>query len=102
VLTAINTDTTGRLGRRAGTYRSDAVDATVVIADRGDGPGAAMRGRHGSADYKLEPITADIWRLENPAMPMMSAVLTFRTGCQDLTIDTTWARKLRFVKIDPV
>lgn len=100
VMTAIDTDTGGSLGPRAGAYRSDAVDATIVIADRADGPGAAMRGRHGSADYRLEPITADIWRIENGAMPMMSAILTFDADGQGLTIDMTWARKLRFAKTD--
>ena len=100
VLTAIDTDITARLDRRAGTYRSDAVDTTICIADREDGPRAAMRGRHGSADYRLEPITADFWRIENPAMPMMSAIITFDADGKGLAIDTTWARKLRFVKTE--
>lgn len=99
-LTAVDTDKAGRLGHRVGTYRLDGIDATIVVADRGDGPGAAMRGRHGSADYRLEPITADIWRIENDAMPMMSAILTFDTDGKGLMIDMTWTRKLRFAKTE--
>jgi plasmid stabilization system protein ParE len=86
------------IGDRAGTYRSDAIDATILVEDRSSGLRAVIHGRHGLAYYQLEPINIDIWRIENSAMPMMSAILTFDTDCGGLTIDMTWARRLHFAR----
>lgn len=100
VLAAIETDADATLGGHAGTYRAEAFDATISIAEEADGVRATMRGRHGRAGYRLEPITADIWRIENSATPMLSAIVTFDADGGGFTMDATRMRKVRFVRAD--
>lgn len=57
-----------------------------------------MHGRHGSADYGLTPITADIWHIEQTVFAALSGILTFSADRKSLQIDFGRMRHVRFAR----
>lgn len=98
-LVEIETDGEAMLGERAGTYRSEAIDATLTLIEEEDGPVARTHGRHGQAVHRLIPITADIWRFEQCGFPQVSGILTLAVDGSGLRIDLARLRRLSFARI---
>lgn len=96
-MSAIETDPEARLCAHAGAYRSDALDTTITIAETPEMGRLHARGRHGFADYVLEPLTADIWRADHQSFPGLGAIVTF--DVDGLIIDFTRLRHVRFKRI---
>lgn len=89
------------LGGRAGSYRADAIGATITLTEGSDGACATVQGRHGRADYKLEPITADIWRIEQRVRPSLAATLVFQVdGCGLMLNYPAGMRHMNFAKVN--
>ncbi len=89
-----------KLGGRAGTYRSDALDGSFTLIEDDTGTRAISRGRHGSADYSLEAVTADIWRIELTSFAGAGGILRFDGDGQGFTLDFTRMRRVRFTRVD--
>lgn len=98
-LVEIEVDGEALLGSRAGTYRSDAIDATLTLIGEQDGPVARTQGRHGQAVHRLTPITADIWRFEQCGFPQVGGILTFAADGSGLRIDLARLRHMGFSRV---
>ncbi len=98
VLGEVGTDNDAKLGDRAGTYRSNALDATFALVEDDGGARGLMHGRHGWSDYSLTPVTADIWRIEQTVFAAVSGILTFSADGKSLQLDFGRMRHVRFAK----
>ncbi|MEE4453384.1 serine hydrolase domain-containing protein [Novosphingobium resinovorum] len=98
-LVEIDTDPQARLGRYAGTYRSQDMDTTFELSEDGDGAQARSHGRHGWATYVATPISADIWRLEDRLSGTIGAVITFEPDASGFVLDFGRLRHVRFGKV---
>lgn len=77
-LVAIGREPGATLGAFAGEYVSDALDVRLVVSDDGEGPRLRTVGRHGAADFKLEPVNAHIWKAATLGpFAMLGFILTF-------------------------
>lgn len=90
------TDGEAASGQHAGHYVCAAVDATAIVAAGEDGQTVALTGRHGRAEYKALPLSADIWRVEQIGMPMLSGLFSF--GGAGFTFTTNRMQRLRFTR----
>lgn len=99
-LTEIAEDSAARLGDHVGSYRSEALDATLIFVETDGDRRASIHGRHGRTEYSLEPITADIWRIENIDFAPLSMIITFDSDDRSLRLDSTRMRHVRFIKVD--
>lgn len=97
-LTEIETDSTAGLADRVGLWRSDALDAILTLTENEHGAGGQMQGRHGSADYRLTPITRDIWRIEQTPFSQFTGILNFAGDAPILTLDFGRMRGVHFVR----
>ncbi len=98
ILCEIATDGDAKLGDHAGAYRSDALDATFTLVEDDTGARGFVHGRHGTADYTLTPISAEIWRIEQKVFSAVSGILTFSVDGKGLMLDFGRMRHVRFVK----
>lgn len=99
-LERIETDTEARLGDHAGTWRSEAVDTTIELSEDDGGAQAQSRGRHGSATYRMTPINAGLWRIEDSLTGTLGALIVFDPDGRGLSLDFGRLRHVRFRKID--
>lgn len=97
-LEAIAVDGEAMLGERAGRYRSDGFDLTMILAEDEAGASASLRGRHGWADYKLMPMSADIWRIEQKGFSPISGIMTLDHGGEGLQLDFGPVRHIRLTR----
>lgn len=85
-------------GRLAGSYRSDELDADVVIAVENQALVMRLAGSHGYATVDLSPVAADLlrmaWRGEHPRT--MGALVVDGT---DLRINTFRTRGMRLTRV---
>jgi CubicO group peptidase (beta-lactamase class C family) len=101
ILNAIDPAADITLGRYAGSYRADSVDATITLMEDLGGVRAKMQGRHGEADYRLEPITADIWRIEQGIRASLAAIIAFEADGGSLSLNyPAGMRHMRFTRLD--
>lgn len=97
-LAEIETDDRAMLGRRAGSYRSESFDATLVLTEDAQGARGRMSGRHGWVDYRLTPFNADIWRIEQAAFPPISGIMTFDADGGGVRLDFGPVRHVRLTR----
>lgn len=97
-LIAVAGDPDARLGGRAGKYRSAPLDADLMLDEEEGEVRGLMSGRHGRTNYRLQPVTEEIWRLEQIDYPSMSGILRFGADGESLTLDFGRLRHVRFVK----
>jgi CubicO group peptidase (beta-lactamase class C family) len=88
------------LGSYAGCYRADAIDTTADVVEGHDGPRLRTKGRHGTNEFRLEPVAPRIWKATacDAATFTITGIATFdRDGNGfELTADTV--RGIRFVR----
>lgn len=100
-LSAVAPATDVTLGDRAGRYRADSIDAIISVSEEAGGALATIKGRYGGADYKLEPITADIWRIEQCVRASLAATIRFEADGRGLALNyPAGMRHIRFARID--
>jgi len=99
-LAELNLDTGARLGTRAGRYEWHAMDAALTLIEDREGLRAIASGRRGEAQFTLEPITTEFWRMEQKPFGL-AFILTFDADGRGLTIDATRMRHVHFSKMDP-
>ncbi|WP_176598444.1 MULTISPECIES: serine hydrolase [Sphingobium] len=97
-LDEIAVDDGAMLGNRVGSYRSDNFDLTVILTEDGNGAGATLQGRHGWADYKLTPIAADIWRIEQTRFSPICGIMTLDFDGNGLRLDFGPVRHIRLAR----
>jgi CubicO group peptidase (beta-lactamase class C family) len=86
-----------QLGARAGEYRCELIDGTADLFRKGGETRLKTRGRHGEAEYELEPLTANLWRAKCrlPFSPM-AGIVTFLEGHDGFLLTGDRMRRLRF------
>ncbi len=98
-LDEVQRDAEAKIGAFAGVYRSAPFDATAEVSDGPDGARLRLTGRHGSHGYKLEPLTATIWKASS--LGVFSAIgfaVTFDPESAGLVINANRAVGLRFAR----
>jgi CubicO group peptidase (beta-lactamase class C family) len=92
-------DADAKIGAFAGTYRFDPFDATAEVSDTADGARLRLNGRHGSHAYRLEPLTATIWKASSLGIfSVIGFTVTFDPEGAGLTINANRAVGLRFTR----
>ncbi|HUD93642.1 serine hydrolase domain-containing protein [Sphingobium sp.] len=99
-LVEIDTDLQATLCTYAGTYRSQDMDTTFELSEDGSGAQARSNGRHGWATYKMMPIAANIWRLQDQLSGTIGAVIAFEPDGSGFVLDFGRMRHVRFGKVD--
>jgi CubicO group peptidase (beta-lactamase class C family) len=87
------------LGASAGSYRSEPMATTAELSESDAGPRMRLSGRHGAHDFKLEPVTARIWRAASAgpmAMPM--CIVTLDEDGRGLDVTSGRGRHYRFTR----
>ena len=90
-------DESATVGTRVGHYRSEDFDLTVLVTEDGEGASASLRGRHGWADYRMTPVTADVWRIEQVGFSPIGGIMTFEAGA--LRLDFGPVHHIRLARI---
>ncbi|MFO1260964.1 MAG: serine hydrolase domain-containing protein [Sphingomonadaceae bacterium] len=89
------------LGGHAGSYRADTIDAIITVSEEAGGARATIQGRYGRTDYKLEPITPDIWRIEQCVRASLAATVRFNVDGSGLSLNyPSGMRHISFVRVD--
>lgn len=96
----IEAEPEARLGAYAGAYRCEAVDTTMDLRESDGEAQALSHGRHGSVVYRLMPVAAGIWRIEDRLTGMLSAALSFDADGRGFSLDSGRLRQVRFRKFD--
>lgn len=86
-----------KLGDRAGDYACDPLEVRAILSAGEEGPRLKTVGRHGSADYRLEPITDRIWKASALGpFAMLGFILTFDADGQGFSVRANRMVDLRF------
>jgi hypothetical protein len=96
VLARIQPSGAVQLGARAGTYRCAAIDVTAYLSQQGS---ATLKtcGRHGEAEYTLEPLTSHVWRAKSRlSFSPTAGIVTFVEGREGFLLSGDRMRRLRF------
>lgn len=99
-LAEIETDDQAALGTGAGSYRSESFDVTLILTEDVQGARARMSGRHGWVDYRLTPINADIWRIEQASFSPISGIMTIDRDGRGVCLDFGPVRHMRLARMD--
>lgn len=97
VLERIESPGKAQLGARAGKFRCAAISVTANLFEEGGRARLEMRGRHGEAQYDLDPLTSHVWRAKCrlPLMPM-AGIVTFAEGHEGFLLTGDRMRRIRF------
>ncbi|MGN6821050.1 MAG: serine hydrolase domain-containing protein [Sphingomonas sp.] len=88
------------LGAFAGTYENDALDLRVLVANDAEGPRLNSAGRHGSAQFKLEPICARRWKAVTlGSFAMLNFLMTFDADGDGATARAPRMANIRFRRV---
>ncbi|MBY8824956.1 serine hydrolase domain-containing protein [Sphingomonas colocasiae] len=92
-------DAEAKIGDLAGLYRSAPFAATAEVSDTAEGARLRLSGRHGSHSYKLEPLTATIWKASSLGVfSVIGFTVTFDAEGAGLVINANRAVGLRFAR----
>jgi D-aminopeptidase len=98
-LTRIETDFEAKLQARSGTYHSDDMDTAIELTENDHAAQARSIGRHGRADYRMTPITSDIWQIEDRLSGTLKALINFDPDGRGFSLDSARMRHVRFHKV---
>lgn len=97
ILDSVEHNPDARLGTHVGTYANDSLDVQAIFSEDKDGPRLKTVGRHGSADYKLDPLTDRVWKASTLGpFAMIGFIVTFDADGQGFTIRANRMVGLRF------
>ncbi|HEY0596181.1 serine hydrolase domain-containing protein [Sphingopyxis sp.] len=96
-LERIETEPGARLGDRTGRYAAPAVGASATLCEDEDGSRLAISGQHGRADYRLTPITDQIWKAASLGpFGMLGGIVTFAHDHGSFALAAGRMKGLRF------
>lgn len=100
VMSRIVVDREASIAPHVGTYRADSVHTRADLTAAGNGARLVLDGRHGSAAYDLEPVTARIWRAR-PLGPFaaLSGIVAFDEEGAELLLTAGRTQRLRFARL---
>jgi CubicO group peptidase (beta-lactamase class C family) len=98
-LDAVVKITDASIRTRAGVFRSETVSATAEIFEDADGPRVRFSGKYGNHLFKLEPITANVWKMSSLGVfQALAGIVAFDEDARGLTLNAMRLIGLRFVR----
>jgi CubicO group peptidase (beta-lactamase class C family) len=101
VFDEITVEPEAMLGAGAGSYRSDSMAAAAELSESDEGARMRLSGRYGTHDFKLEPVTAKIWRASSLGpMTMPMCIVTLDDDGKGLDITSGRGKHYRFKRTE--
>ena len=76
-----------------------AIGVTAVLSESGHGAQLQMQGRHGTADYRLDPITETVWKASFLGVfAGLGGIVTFDADGGGFSLTAGRMKAIRFVR----